>query len=429
MEFLILSVIAIIILFLLGAPIYLCFAVGGSIGVLFFMDAPGMAVAQIVFQSVDSWTLLAVPLFIFTGAALFTGGLAQAIIDFADSLMGHLLGGVAMVSVFACMFLGAISGSSAAIVAAVGGSMAKPMAELGYDRRFALALISCAAGLGQLIPPSGILIIYGLIAEQSVAHLFMAGIMPGVMIGVLLMVASSLIASRKNYGRHPSVSWHVRWRSFRGAVPALSVPLIIIGGIYSGVFTPTEAGAIAAFVSIIVSRFAYGGMKKWAAWKEVMTTTLRATSMVFLIIGCCVLFSTVLNYSGVLSSSFEAIADHFTVFPFYIICMLIWLVLGCVLDQVATIYLTVPFLLPGMVAIGGDPILFGILLTAMANIGLVTPPVGMNIYIASGLYGDPLETLFKHILPFTIVMLIGAVLLLFFPGIALWLPHAIGMGG
>jgi C4-dicarboxylate transporter DctM subunit len=382
---------------------------------------PGQVVRSIV-TALDSFPLLAVPLFILAGEIMTKGGIARRLFNFADAALGRFQGGLAMSSVAACMMFGAISGSSPATVAAI-GSMAIPLlVARGYDLRFSTALITAAGTLGVIVPPSIPMIIYGMSASASVSALFIGGIFPALVIGLLLMAYASWYGYR-NQGRITTAAGETPLlKAFRESFWALVAPVFVLGGIYAGAFTPTEAAAISVVYGALVSMFVYREL----TLKELIQT-LPATALIIapilIIAGTGAAFGRVLTLLGVpamLGGFIGGIVDEKLIV--LLIINLLLLGVGMVMETLAAIIVLTPILLPIIAGYGIDPIHFGLIMVVNLAIGFVTPPIGVNIYIASGLTKLSVIDICKSLAVPLVLLIIGLMAVTYLPDLTLWLP-------
>jgi C4-dicarboxylate transporter DctM subunit len=366
---------------------------------------------------------MAIPFFIISGALMEYGGISRRIIGFAEALVGHLPGGMGLVVIVASAFFAAMTGSGAACVAAIGGMMIPAMTKNGYDIDFACALQASGGSLGPIIPPSILMVLYSCSTGNSVGDMLLAGLFPGLLIAILMMVLTVLISKREGYKGSGSFSMKKVWHSFKESIWALLTPVIILGGIYSGIFTPTEAAAASCLYAIIIGLWVYKELK----FKELMLclyNSLKSVGMILSIVAVTQLFSWILTRQG-LPQMIAQMCTHISDDPkvFMILVGMILLVVGCFLDPVPAVLIFAPILTPAAGAMGIDPIQFGVVMVVTFCIGLVTPPVGMTLFVASGIGQRPVMSISKKIWPFVLVMLFAVILLIIFPQISLWLPQ------
>ena len=400
-------------------------ALVGFLGYTYIMGLkPAFAVvAQIPFSTIAWYPMSTVPLFIFMGVIIFNSGVGTALYDTAYKWVGQLRGGLAMSTVLACALFAAITGVSAPAVVTMGKVAVPEMRKRNYDDKLATGSIVCAGTLAFLIPPSMAFIIYGILTETSIGLLFIAGLIPGIMLSLLFVITITLItAIRPGAGpAGPKSSIREKITSLKGTWHTLLLFLIVLGGIYGGVFTPTEAGAIGAFGAIVITAFSRRLTIK--SFLESLLEAGQTTAFVFLlIIGAYILmkFLAVSRLPFMLSETVAALP--FPRMAIFAGIMLLYVILGMFLDIFSAVIITIPVIFPLILALGFDPIWFGVVLVIVIEMGLVTPPVGLDVFILSGAIDVPLFTIFRGVLPFLVAMVIGIIILAIFPQIALFLP-------
>ena len=400
-------------------------ALVGFLGYTYIMGLkPAFAVvAQIPFSTIAWYPMSTVPLFIFMGVIIFNSGVGTALYDTAYKWVGQLRGGLAMSTVLACALFAAITGVSAPAVVTMGKVAVPEMRKRNYDDKLATGSIVCAGTLAFLIPPSMAFIIYGILTETSIGLLFIAGLIPGIMLSLLFVITITLItAIRPGAGpAGPKSSIREKITSLKGTWHTLLLFLIVLGGIYGGVFTPTEAGAIGAFGAIVITAFSRRLTIK--SFLESLLEAGQTTAFVFLlIIGAYILmkFLAVSRLPFMLSETVAALP--FPRMAIFAGIMLLYVILGMFLDIFSAVIITIPVIFPLIIALGFDPIWFGVVLVIVIEMGLVTPPVGLDVFILSGAIDVPLFTIFRGVLPFLVAMVIGIIILAIFPQIALFLP-------
>ena len=400
-------------------------ALVGFLGYTYIMGLkPAFAVvAQIPFSTIAWYPMSTVPLFIFMGVIIFNSGVGTALYDTAYKWVGQLRGGLAMSTVLACALFAAITGVSAPAVVTMGKVAVPEMRKRNYDDKLATGSIVCAGTLAFLIPPSMAFIIYGILTETSIGLLFIAGLIPGIMLSLLFVITITLItAIRPGAGpAGPKSSIREKITSLKGTWHTLMLFLIVLGGIYGGVFTPTEAGAIGAFGAIVITAFSRRLTIK--SFLESLLEAGQTTAFVFLlIIGAYILmkFLAVSRLPFMLSETVAALP--FPRMAIFAGIMLLYVILGMFLDIFSAVIITIPVIFPLIIALGFDPIWFGVVLVIVIEMGLVTPPVGLDVFILSGAIDVPLFTIFRGVLPFLVAMVIGIIILAIFPQIALFLP-------
>jgi C4-dicarboxylate transporter DctM subunit len=409
--------------FALGLPIAMSLGLTSILTILFFQHDSVASLALKFFQTMEHFTLLAIPFFILAGNFLTTGGVAKRMINFATSAVGHLPGGLAIASVLACMLFAAVSGSSPATVVAIGSIVIAGMVKVGYTQSFATGVIVNAGTLGILIPPSIAMVIFASSTETSVGRLFMAGVIPGILLGLALMVAIYVAARIKKLPRQPKASWRECFTLFTDAFWGLLLILIVMIGIYGGIFTPTEAAAVAAVYAFFTAVFIYGDLKI-ADVPRVLLDSARVTIMLMFIVGNAFLFGHVLTTAQIPQDIAQLITDaQLAPWQFLLMVNIILLVAGNFLDPAPIILITAPILFPTAVKLGIDPIHLGIVYVVNMEIGLVTPPVGLNLFVASGITGLPLMSVVRAALPWLMVLLGFLIVVTYVPEISTFLPN------
>lgn len=417
--------ISLCLLLFLNVPLII--AIGLPTGLVMLGDGMHLAtLAQRTHSAVDAFTLMAIPFFMLAGKLMEIGGMSQRIVRLADCLVGWIRGGLAHVTVVACAFFGALSGSAAATCAAIGSIMIPEMKKRGYPSDMVAALNAVSGGLGVIIPPSIPMIMYGVTSSTSVGALFIAGIVPGLVLAAFLMSTVSIEARRRNITQRDKITAKELWSSLLDAIPALLVPIIILGGIYSGLFTPTEAGAIASVYGFLIGAFWYKEIK-YENITELMGGAVVNTVLVMTVIATSGAFSWLLTSSGVSKMLGNLIGEVATnKITFLILSNLILIFVGCFIETVAGILIVTPILSPIATNLGIDPVHFGIIMVVNLALGLVTPPVGENQYIAAAIAGIPFEQEVKASIPFLISAFLALAVITFVPEISLWLPRLMG---
>ena len=408
---------------ILSLPIGIAIGLSVVVGILFGENLPSAFLIQKMFTSLDVFPLMAVPFFIMAGEIMQKGSMAQRLLAVSRALVGHITGGMAHISVLTSLFYGALSGSSPATVAAVGGIMIPAMVKEGYSKSFATAVNTSAGSLGVIIPPSVPLIIYGTTAGASVGDLFIAGVVPGLVIGVFLMICSYILSRRHGYtGSGKRASLGEILIALRGSILALMVPIIVLGGIYGGFTTPTEAGVIA----VVYSFLAEGLILRTLTWSKVwqiLRGTALTTASIFLVVATATALGQILLFNNVpdmLVNVLLSISDNkYVLIPIILVFLLI---MGTFMDALANILILTPLLLPVAVKLGMNPIHFGIVMIICASMGFLTPPVGVNLFVGCSIGNISIERLSLAVIPFLVTMLIALVIITFIPGISLWLP-------
>lgn len=416
-----LAAITLVTLLILSVPIGV--PIGSSVVVAVMVgDLPAEFLMQKLVLSLDSFPLLAVPFFVLSGEIMQKGSMAQSLLAFSKCLVGHIRGGLAHVSILTSMFYGALSGSAPATVAAVGGIMIPAMEKEGYSKDFASAVNTASGCLGVMIPPSVPLIIYGTTANVSVGDLFIGGIFPGIFIGLLLMVASYIVAWRTQTGNKGArAPWRETLAAFSRAKYALVVPVIVLGGIYGGITTPTEAGAIAVTYAFITE----GLILKTLTWKgvvDIFKSSCLTTASIFIVVATASALGQLLmiyNVPDLIVELLSGLTGNKYILLTAIIVLL--LIMGTFMDALANILILTPLLQPLVMAAGIDMTHFGIIMIVAVSIGFLTPPVGVNLFVACGISGVSIERLSVAVLPFVGVMIVGLLVLAFVPQLSLFL--------
>ena len=410
-------------LMLIGVPVAVSLGASTVLTMLLFTDLDVAAMPQLIFDGINKFALMAIPMFILAGNLLSKGGSARRIIDFAKSMVGHLPGGLPMSAIFACVIFAAVSGSSPATVVAIGSIMFVAIKEAGYPKEYAVGGITTAGSLGILIPPSVVMIVYGVTAEVSIAQLFMAGVVPGLMLGGMMIAQTYIGAKRLGFKATTPEPWSERIKKFFRAFWALLIVVVVIGGIYGGIFTPTEAAAASAIYALIISLFVYKDIKFKDLW-DICLESAITTAMIFFIIANAVVFAYLLTSENIPQTIADSIlAANIGKIGFLIIVNVLLFIMGQFMEPSSVVMIMVPLLLPIATALGVDPVHFGILLIVNMEIGMITPPVGLNLFVASGLTGMNLKDVIVACLPWTLTLFIGLILVTYIPEISLWLPN------
>lgn len=419
-------ILCLFLLFLLGVPI--SFALGlVSLGALSYQDFNLLIVIQRMFGGVDSIALIAIPLFMLSGELMFRGGMSKRLVDFADTLLGHFPSGLAMVSILACMFFAAITGSAIAATAAIGGIMIPLMKEKGYDYTFSAPLLACGGSIGPIIPPSIPLLVYGTLANVSVGALFIGGIIPGILMGIGLMIYCYFIGKKRHYvGREKAASFHEILSTGKDTVLALFMPIIIIGGIMSGIFTPTESGAVAVFYSLVVSVFIYHEMD-WKTFWEALVNSAKISGQVLVVVACASLFTWVITVNQVPQSvtAFLQQAVH-NKYVLLLIINVILLIAGTFIDTTSAIVIFAPLFIPLVKAMGIDLIHFGMIIAVNLTIGMCTPPLGVCLFVSGSIAKISLKDQMHDLVPMLGVLLVVLLLVTYVPELTLFLPRVFG---
>lgn len=413
-------IISFFVLCLIRVPIAVSLGLS-SIFSLLLIDFTMYGVIQRMFTSISSSSLMAIPGFIFAGIIMAKGGISFHLIASLKSWIGHFKGGLALVTIAACIIFSAISGSSPATAAAIGAIMIPAMVDAGYSKRYAMGLVAAAGTLGILLPPSIPLIIYGVVSEQSIGALFTAGIIPGLFLGFLLVIAAVVNAHINDYGTLEKESMAARIKKTRKAIWGFLLPILILGGIYSGIMTPTEASFVAVLYAVIISAFVYKEMNL-PTFRSIVKESINITSMIFLIIAAANIFGMLLTIEQIPQSVAQWIeSSSASVLLFIIGVNLMFFVLGMFLDAVSIILITLPILLPVLILFDFNLIHFAIIMVVNMELAMITPPVGLNLFVVSGISQEKMENVVRGVIPFYGILLVGLVLIIIFPGISLWL--------
>ncbi len=408
----------------LGVPIVFSLGIASMVGIVAFEIVPMSYYIQVLYAGSDSFTLLAVPFFILVGEILCIGGIAERLVSFANTIFGRTSGSLGYITVFVCAIFAAISGSGVATVAAVGGIMVPAMIREKYDKNYAGALAASSATLGPIIPPSLPMVMYGITAGVSITKLFTAGIGPGLLMTLSLMMLNFAVSKKHHFQpakREGKFDWRALGKEFLSAIWGLLVPIIILGGIYGGIFTPTEAAVVACVWGLFVSVFIYREMdlKKFI---QCLNNTVKTTGMCLIMASIALAFGRVLTLMGVPNAIAGAITS---ITSSRIVILLLFNVIlfiaGMFLETLAAVFIFTPLLLPIAQSVGVDPIHFGLIMCVNLAIGLVTPPVGLNLFIASKLADTKMEALLGWVMKFIVILIIDLMLITFVPQLTLFL--------
>ncbi|MFA5913202.1 MAG: TRAP transporter large permease [Burkholderiales bacterium] len=407
-----------------GMPIFL--VLGTCAGVLYYVTGqPLIGLAQGVINDLNSTTLMALPLFVMASAFMRSGGVAKALVDLATVWLGGVRGSLGLVTVVSCTLFAAICGSSVATALAMGSLLIPAMIERGYPRSFALGVVGASGTIGIVIPPSLALLLYGIVAEQSVPRLFLAGVLPGLLQAAVFFLWVLYYARKHNFPVEPSKHMQERLRVSMHALPALAVPVVVLVGIYGGFVTVTEAAALSSVTALLVSLLFYRGFH-WTKTLDVIADGLRSAGTIMLIVATALAFGHWMTESGIPAKLVEFIVNHhFAKWQFLLMINVLLLVLGCFLEVIATLLLVLPILAPVLQSMGVDPVHFSIIFTHNMEIGLVHPPVGLNLYVLSTISTAPIGEVIRGILPFLILLLAVLMIITYVPQLTLWLPNAV----
>jgi C4-dicarboxylate transporter DctM subunit len=412
-----------LVFLMMGVPLAISLALS-TIVVLFTGDLPFTLVAQRMVTSNDSFEFMAVPFFMIAGEFMDVSGMSRRLLEFADSLVGWLIGGIGMVVCVSCMFFSAISGTNLATIAAVGPIALPQMRKLGYDDGFSAATMAASGTTGIVIPPSNAMIIYGVIAGVSIGELFLGGMGPGLLMGFSMCVLIYFTSKKRGYGTAKTFSIREVWRTFRGALLGLIMPIIVLGGIYGGIFTPTESAAVAAIYAITITLLLHRDKLTKGVALQVMKTSVISTAVVMFIVDAAGLFSWFITSERV-PHDVAALFISITSSPYGIMVLinLFLLVVGCLINTSTAIIILAPILVPIVKSVGIDPVFFGIIMIVNLSIGTITPPVGADLFLAQTITGVKIETIIKQVLPFIMVLILDLAILIYIPEITMWLPN------
>ena len=415
------------VLMLTGMPISISLGLTVLTFLFTMTQVPLESVALKLFTGIEKFEIMAIPFFILAGNFLTHGGVAKRMINFATSMVGHWYGGLGLAGVLACALFAAVSGSSPATVVAIGSILLPAMVKAGFPNRFGAGVISTSGALGILIPPSIVMVMYSVATNTSVGALFMAGVIPGLALAATLGGVTWYRARKFNYPRQPKASWAQRWDSFRKSVWGLFLIVVVMGGIYSGIFTPTEAAAMSAVYALIVAVFIYKDMGLKDVPK-VLLNSANMSAMLLYIITNAVLFSFIMTNENIP----QALADWMLgnglgVITFLLAVNVILLLAGNFMEPSSIVLIFAPILFPVATALGIHPVHFGILMVVNMEVGMCHPPVGLNLYVASGITKMGITELTIAVWPWLLSMLVFLGVVTYWPGLSLWLPQQLGM--
>lgn len=413
-------------LMLIGTPIGVSLGLSSVITIIFFSPDSARSLVIKMFETSEHYTLLAIPFFLVAGAFMTTGGAARRLIDFANACVGHVRGGLAIGSVLACMMFAALSGSSPATVAAVGSIAIAGMVRSGYPVEFGTGVIVNAGTLGIMIPPSIIMVVYAAATEQSVGKMFIAGVVPGLLLGLSLAVAVYVVARVKKLPAQPRATAKEWFTAFRKSLWGLLLIVIILGGIYSGMFTPTEAAAVAAVYSIFIALFVYKDMPL-RDYSKVMLDAGKMSVMLMFIIANAMLFAHVLTTEQIPQMISHWVLDQgLSPWMFLLVMNIVLLIAGMFMEPSAIVLIMAPIFFPIAMELGIDPIHLGIIMIINMEIGLVTPPIGLNLFVASTVTGMPVTRTIRAAAPWLLLLIGFLILITYVPMVSLWLPEFLG---
>ena len=403
----------------IDVPIAVALGMTAAVSIYYFAGLPVMAIAQKLFTALDKFALMAIPFFVLAGAFLSEGGTAKRIIKFAHTMVGHLPGGLTMTSILACAIFAAVSGSGPATVAAIGSIMIPAIREAGYNDTFAIGSITTAGSLGILIPPSIVLIVYGVTVDQSIGDLFLAGVVPGIVITGMLMTLTYVMARKAGFKKQKPAPAKEKLKALADSFWALMLIVIIIGGIYSGMFTPTEAAAVSAVYAFIVAKFIYRDLE-WKRVPEVILKASATSAMILFIIANAMLFAYFLTIEQIPQYLSNLIINaHVSKILFLAGVNILLIIFGAFMEPSSIVMVTAPLFFPVAVHLGVNPIQLGIIYTINMGLGEITPPVGLNLFVAMGITGKSIEYITKTTLPWFFTYLVGLLLATYIPQLSL----------
>ena len=416
-----------ITLMLTGMPISISLGLT-VLSFLFFMtDVPVEAVALKLFTGIEKFEIMAIPFFILAGNFLTHGGVARRMIKFATAMVGHWYGGLGLGGVLACALFAAVSGSSPATVVAIGSILMPAMVKAGFPKRFGAGVITTSGALGILIPPSIVMVMYSVSTNTSVGALFMAGVIPGIVMAAMLGFTTWYRARSNNYPRQAKASWGERWKAFRESAWGLFLIIIVMGGIYSGIFTPTEAAAMSAVYAFIVAVFVYKDMGLKDV-PRVLLSSANMSAMLLYIITNAVLFSFLMTHENIPQEMADwMIGTGVGVIGFLIIANILLLLAGNFMEPSSIVLILAPILFPIAMKLGIDPVHFGIIMVVNMEVGMCHPPVGLNLYVSSGITKMGITELTIAVWPWLLTMLVFLLIVTYWPPLSIWLPKTLGM--
>jgi len=418
-----------LVLLLIGMPVFFAMLLApGTMLLVEGMDRDIPLLFRNIYNGIDSFPLMAIPFFMLAGELMNKGGITMRLVDFSQSLIGHVRGGLAHVNILSSMLFAGLSGSAVADTSALGSMLIPAMEKNGYSRRFAAAITAASSVIGPIIPPSGIMIIYAYTMEVSVAAMFAAGVVPGVLVGLGLMGMVAVQAKKHNFPvAGPKATWGQRGKATQKAILPLLTPVIILGGILGGIFTPTEASAVAVGYALVLSLFVLRSVT-FAELPRIFTTSAISSAVVLLLVGAAIAFKTVVS----LSHAAEALADLFLsvsenpLILLFMINILLFIV-GMFLDAGPAIIILGPILAPVFISLGVDPVHFAIIMSVNLTVGLATPPMGLVLFVASSVSGEKVEAIARTILPFLAVEIFVIFLITFIEPISMTVPRLLGL--
>jgi C4-dicarboxylate transporter DctM subunit len=415
-----------VVLLVLGLPFFIVLLSTATLAIVLFTSVPPVAILQTMFGSIGNFALLAVPFFIFAGELMARGGMARRLVTVVMALFGGFRGSTPITTVGAATLYGAISGSTAATVAALGPMFYPQLRKAGYSERFSAGIITCTGFIDNIIPPSIAMILFCAAAEESVIKLFAAGVMPGLMLALLMSAYLYLYARIVGIPDMQPFRWDAFLFALKDGALAIGAPVLIFGGLYGGVFSPTEAAGAACVYVAVVTMFVYREIG-WRDFWEVSINSMYLTAQIFLIVAVAGVFSWLLITNGVPRAAVSFI-ENLQLQPWVVLLIIniFLLVVGCFIDTASAILVLTPLLMPIAKSIGVDPIHFGIIVTVNLSIGTFTPPFGVNIFVAQSIFRVPLASIYIGVLPFIAVTVLGLMIITYWPDLSLWLVRYVG---
>ncbi|SBV97219.1 conserved membrane hypothetical protein [uncultured delta proteobacterium] len=412
-------------LIVIGVPIAIALGLSSMITMMIHSHVPVMVLVQKAYSGLDTFTLMAIPFFILAGNVMSQGGVSTRLVALASIFFGRYTGGLAQVSTAACTFFGAISGSAPATTAAIGSVMVPPMKAKGYSTEFAAACVAASGVIGLLIPPSINMVLYGVITGASIGKMFLGGIVPGLVMSAALMFVNYMVAKKHGFVGEEPPSGAQAWKAVRESFFAMLMPVIILGGIYAGIFTPTEAAVVAAFYGLVVGVFIYRELtvKKLI---DVMMSTAKSSAIIMILVSLAHCFSYLLA-SEQIPQAIGQMMLNISREPNVLLIMICisLLIVGTFLDNAVAVVLMTPILFPIIESVGIDPVFFGVLLVLTLAIGQITPPVGLCLFVACNIANITIEKLSVSCIPYLFIMLVVMLVILFFPELTLFIPNSV----
>lgn len=410
------------VLMFTGLPLFVVFAFSAGLYLVYGIGMPLSSVGQLLYAGIFKYTLVAVPLFIFAGSLMVYGGCSGALIRVLNSYLGHVRGGLGLSVVASAAIFSAISASNVATAAAIGTMLIPEMKKAGYPGSYAAALTAGSGSLGNLIPPSLTAIVYCGLIDTSVAKQFLGGVLPGLLMASLLAIASLVICAKRGYGRGPRYSWSERGRATLESLPALFMPVLVLGGIYGGILTTTEAAAAACAYAIVIGFVVYRKLNI-TLLRKAFEEGVRTTANIYLLVASAILLSKVFTLSGLPQYLASWVTEmNLGPVPFLLMATFILFVLGTVMEPLPIILLSIPIFMSSIYSLGIDPILFGVLLALVVGVAVVSPPIAMVLFVVAGISGERIDLVTKEAWPFIGLQVLVTIMVVLFPPLSTWLP-------